>query len=72
MVVLTSSDSVSFTVSKEVAERSVLIKNLLEDVGESDQPIPLPNVTSKVLEKVNVNRKAKKHMKLTCFAYLGY
>ncbi|KAL0077288.1 E3 ubiquitin ligase complex SCF subunit sconC [Phycomyces blakesleeanus] len=49
---LLSSDSDSFTVDKEVAERSVLIKNMLEDIGESDAPIPLPNVTAKVLKKV--------------------
>ncbi|RKP09430.1 E3 ubiquitin ligase SCF complex Skp subunit [Thamnocephalis sphaerospora] len=52
MVVLTSSDNVEFTVDKDVAERSVLIKNMLEDVGESDHAIPLPNVTGKVLSKV--------------------
>jgi len=52
MVQLTSSDSESFVVDKDVAERSILIKNMLEDVGESDSPIPLPNVTSKVLKKV--------------------
>ncbi|KAG5458269.1 MAG: S-phase kinase-associated protein 1A-like protein [Olpidium bornovanus] len=53
MVVLQSSDDELFTVSKEVAERSVLIKNMIEDVGESDEsPIPLPNVNSQVLKKV--------------------
>lgn len=74
---LLSSDSEEFKVDKEVAERSVLIKNMLEgkkiksaennqreksrlktriflilDIGDSDAPIPLPNVTSKVLGKV--------------------
>ncbi|KAJ3342088.1 hypothetical protein HDU93_003304 [Gonapodya sp. JEL0774] len=38
-------------VDKEVADRSVLLKNMLEDVGESDKPIPLPNVTGRVLKK---------------------
>ncbi|KZS88431.1 E3 ubiquitin ligase SCF complex, Skp subunit [Sistotremastrum niveocremeum HHB9708] len=52
MVLLVTSDNEQFTVEKKVAERSVLIKNMLEDVGESDQPIPLPNVTSSVLKKV--------------------
>ncbi|OBZ69090.1 Suppressor of kinetochore protein 1 [Grifola frondosa] len=52
MVLLVTSDNEQFTVDKEVAERSVLIKNMLEDVGESDQPIPLPNVSSSVLKKV--------------------
>ncbi|KAI9013948.1 E3 ubiquitin ligase complex SCF subunit sconC [Phycomyces nitens] len=51
-VQLLSSDNDSFTVDKEVAERSVLIKNMLEDIGERDAPIPLPNVTAKVLKKV--------------------
>ncbi|KAF8511017.1 E3 ubiquitin ligase SCF complex Skp subunit [Hysterangium stoloniferum] len=52
MVILKTSDEVSFTVEKEVVIRSVLIQNMLEDIGESDQPIPLPNVTSSVLKKV--------------------
>ncbi|OZJ03868.1 E3 ubiquitin ligase complex SCF subunit sconC [Bifiguratus adelaidae] len=51
-VTLTSSDHEPFIVDKDVAERSVLIKNMLEDVGETDAPIPLPNVNSKVLQKV--------------------
>ncbi|KAI7871132.1 E3 ubiquitin ligase complex SCF subunit sconC [Spinellus fusiger] len=49
---LLSSDSEPFVIDKEVAERSVLIKNMLEDIGESDASIPLPNVTAKVLKKV--------------------
>ncbi|KAI8063202.1 E3 ubiquitin ligase complex SCF subunit sconC [Gongronella butleri] len=49
---LLSSDTEEFTVAKDVAERSMLIKNMLEDVGESDSPIPLPNVTAKILRKV--------------------
>ncbi|KEP52449.1 E3 ubiquitin ligase complex SCF subunit SconC protein [Rhizoctonia solani 123E] len=52
MVILVTSDNEQFNVDKDVAERSVLIKNMLEDVGESDQPIPLPNVSSSVLKKV--------------------
>ncbi|KAI9034161.1 Skp1 family, dimerization domain-containing protein [Hyaloraphidium curvatum] len=51
-ITLTSSDSVAFTVEREVAERSVLLKNMLEDVGESDAPIPLPNVSGSILKKV--------------------
>ncbi|KAJ1559118.1 hypothetical protein HK405_011942 [Cladochytrium tenue] len=51
-VKLTSSDGQEFSVDKAVAERSVLLKNMLEDVGDSDTPIPLPNVTGKILEKV--------------------
>ena len=72
MVLLVTSDNEQFHADKEVVERSVLIKNMLEgvlyatscidmelslislwlDVGESDQPIPLPNVSSSVLRKV--------------------
>ncbi|KAJ3191484.1 hypothetical protein HK101_007666 [Irineochytrium annulatum] len=52
MVVLTSQDAQSFTVEKSVAERSMLLKNMLEDVGETDAPIPLPNVTGRILNKV--------------------
>jgi len=50
---LLSSDQVEIPVEKEVAERSILIKNMLEDVGEiSDQAIPIPNVNEAVLRKV--------------------
>ncbi|ELU45033.1 S-phase kinase-associated protein 1A-like protein [Rhizoctonia solani AG-1 IA] len=42
MVVLVTSDNEQFNVDKDVAEH----------VGESDQPIPLPNVSSSVLKKV--------------------
>ncbi|KAG6820858.1 hypothetical protein H0H93_010685 [Arthromyces matolae] len=70
MVLLVTSDNEQFQTDRDIAERSVLIKNMLEglsflikpvsyhsfspytDVGESDQPIPLPNVSSSVLKKV--------------------
>ncbi|GAA5822631.1 hypothetical protein JCM10212_004343 [Sporobolomyces blumeae] len=51
-VKLVSSDNEEFEVEKDVAVRSVLVKNMLEDVGESDHPIPLPNVSASVLKKV--------------------
>ncbi|GAA5827357.1 hypothetical protein JCM5353_007555 [Sporobolomyces roseus] len=51
-VKLTSSDNEEFVVGRDVATRSVLVKNMLEDVGESDHPIPLPNVSASVLKKV--------------------
>ncbi|KAL7751910.1 hypothetical protein RI367_002432 [Sorochytrium milnesiophthora] len=67
MVVLTSSDGVAFTVDRAIAERSVLLKNMLDDIGagnddgaegaadeaaENQTPIPIPNVLSRVLKKV--------------------
>ncbi|KAK6496176.1 hypothetical protein TWF481_002200 [Arthrobotrys musiformis] len=52
-ITLLSSDNVELKVDKEVAERSILIKNMLEDVGETpDQAIPIPNVNEGVLRKV--------------------
>ncbi|KAJ3086889.1 suppressor of kinetochore protein mutant [Quaeritorhiza haematococci] len=53
MVKLNSSDGQEFTVAKEIACQSVLIKNMIEDVGEAeDQAIPLPNVNGPILSKV--------------------
>lgn len=52
-VILSSSDNEDFKIDKEIAKKSVLIKNMLEDIGDdSDAPIPLPNVNAKVLQKV--------------------
>jgi S-phase kinase-associated protein 1 len=52
MVKFTSSDKQEFSISKEVASMSVLIRNLLQDIGEdSDMPIPLPNVSGHILAK---------------------
>ncbi|KAJ3114583.1 suppressor of kinetochore protein mutant [Phlyctochytrium bullatum] len=53
MVRLTSSDGQEFNVSKEIACQSILIRNMLDDVGDADdQPIPLPNVSGPILAKV--------------------
>jgi len=52
-VELQSSDGVKKVVDKDVAERSVLIKNMIEDLGDpTSGAIPIPNVTSNVLNKV--------------------
>ncbi|OLN81573.1 E3 ubiquitin ligase complex SCF subunit scon-3 [Colletotrichum chlorophyti] len=51
-----SNDGVVITVDRIVAERSMLIKNMLEDVGDDsispENPIPIPNVNEAVLRKV--------------------
>ncbi|KIM77970.1 hypothetical protein PILCRDRAFT_824953 [Piloderma croceum F 1598] len=52
MIMLVSSDDVLFEVDREIAERSSVIRQMLEVIGEQDQEIPLPNVSSDVLEKV--------------------
>ncbi|KAL2917510.1 suppressor of kinetochore protein mutant [Polyrhizophydium stewartii] len=52
-ITLASQDAQQFKVDKEIAERSMLLKNMLEDVGDSpDTAIPLPNVTGRILRKV--------------------
>ncbi|SCZ93555.1 BZ3500_MvSof-1268-A1-R1_Chr6-3g08736 [Microbotryum saponariae] len=53
-ITLSTSDNETFKVEKDVANRSVLIKNMIEDLGETDHPIPLPNVSSNVLKKVSL------------------
>lgn len=50
-VKLRSSDEEMFDVEQEVANQSTMIRNMIEDTG-IDCPIPLPNVTSKILAKV--------------------
>ncbi|KEZ42938.1 hypothetical protein SAPIO_CDS5385 [Scedosporium apiospermum] len=53
---LASNDGVVQEVDRVVAERSMLIKNMLDDLGDSaiskDNPIPIPNVNDAVLRKV--------------------
>lgn len=51
-VILSSSDNEEFKIDKVVAQKSVLIKNMLEDISDYDAPIPLPNVTAKILGKI--------------------
>lgn len=58
MVLLTTSDNEHFTVERDIAEQSVLIKQMIEDIGETDMPIPLPNVSSSVLAKVRAGAYA--------------
>ena len=45
-VKLQSSDNQILTVEKDVAERSILIKNMIDDVGDEaiTEAIPIPNV----------------------------
>ncbi|KAI1187221.1 E3 ubiquitin ligase complex SCF subunit scon-3 [Nemania serpens] len=53
-ITLQSNDNHLIAVERAVAERSLLIKNMLEDLGEGvlDQVVPIPNVTESVLRKV--------------------
>jgi S-phase kinase-associated protein 1 len=53
---LASNDNATIEVERAVAERSMLIKNLLDDTGDdaisASNPIPIPNVNEAVLRKV--------------------
>ncbi|KAF2024876.1 putative E3 ubiquitin ligase complex SCF subunit sconC [Setomelanomma holmii] len=50
---LTTSDNQPMKVERKVAERSILIKNLLEDLGgDNNEAIPIPNVNEAVMKKV--------------------
>ncbi|GAM82061.1 hypothetical protein ANO11243_000400 [Dothideomycetidae sp. 11243] len=52
-VILVSSDNVQIQTERSVAERSMLIKNMLEDLGNpGEEPIPIMNVSESVLRKV--------------------
>ncbi|KAJ3315305.1 hypothetical protein HDV04_003698 [Boothiomyces sp. JEL0838] len=51
-VKLKTSDEVEYILQKDVVTQSHLIKNMLMDLDISDAVIPLPNVSSKILEIV--------------------
>ncbi|CZT05299.1 hypothetical protein WAI453_005096 [Rhynchosporium graminicola] len=53
-ITLISNDGIPIEVEKAVAEKSMLIKNMMEDLGEGaiDTPVPIPNVNESVLKKV--------------------
>jgi len=53
MITVVTNDDVEIEIDRKVAERSILIKNLLEDLGgESGEHIPIPNVNEAVMRKV--------------------
>uniref|UniRef100_A0A803LSS5 SKP1-like protein n=1 Tax=Chenopodium quinoa TaxID=63459 RepID=A0A803LSS5_CHEQI len=51
-IILKSADNEHFEVDEKAAMLSQTIKNLIEDIGESNDPIPLPNVSSAILSKI--------------------
>jgi len=53
-LILQSSDGEDIPVDKDVAERALLVKNMLGDLGEEamTEPIPIINVNAAVLKKV--------------------
>ncbi len=64
-VKLESSDEQIFEIPREIAEVSVTVKHMLDDVdADSDAAIPLPNVTGKILSKV--------HTRFDLPSYIGW
>jgi len=55
-ITLSSNDGVLIEVDRAVAERSMLIKNMLDDLGDDavkdNTPVPIPNVNEAVLRKI--------------------
>lgn len=49
---LLSSDGQTFDVDKSVACESITIMHMIEDMGDTGAPIPLPNVSSEYLARV--------------------
>eukprot|EP01101_Sappina_pedata_P008848 TRINITY_DN4993_c1_g1_i1.p1 TRINITY_DN4993_c1_g1~~TRINITY_DN4993_c1_g1_i1.p1 ORF type:complete len:172 (-),score=83.35 TRINITY_DN4993_c1_g1_i1:165-647(-) len=49
---LQSVDEQEFEVERSVAEMSITVKNMLDDIPDGDNTIPLPNVTGKILAKI--------------------
>ena len=50
-VILQSQEGQEFKVEVKIAKLSETMKNLIEDIG-IEEPIPVPNVTGKILSKV--------------------
>ena len=45
IIKVATSDGVTIETERDIAERSILIKNLLEDLGvDNEEAIPIPNV----------------------------
>ncbi|POS85645.1 E3 ubiquitin ligase SCF complex, partial [Erysiphe pulchra] len=53
-ITLVSNDGASITIDTQVAIKSILIKNMIEDLGDavSENDVPIPNVNEAVLKKV--------------------
>ncbi|RQM04900.1 hypothetical protein DH86_00002697 [Scytalidium sp. 3C] len=53
-ITLVSNDNFAIEVDRQVAERSMLIKNMMDDLGEeaASTEVPIPNVNESVLKKV--------------------
>ncbi|KAJ1943258.1 hypothetical protein FBU59_002965 [Linderina macrospora] len=52
MVKLVSAEGAVIDVDRDIIEQSALIRNILQDVGDTGDPIPVPNVSGPILSKV--------------------
>ena len=52
IIKLTSNDGESFEVDQEVAKKSEVIREMLENCDDCSESVPLPNISSSQLEKV--------------------
>lgn len=48
---LVAADGAVFTVERSVAQQSVVLKHLLVDLGETNAPVPIQNVSGPILSK---------------------
>ncbi len=51
-VSLMTQDGTPFTLDREIAFRSVTIRNMVEDVGEEMEHIPLPNIDARIFSRI--------------------
>lgn len=51
-IILLSSDNKEIKVEKQIIEKSILIKNMIEDIEDDESAIPIPNVNENILQKV--------------------
>ncbi|KAJ1998659.1 hypothetical protein H4R26_005377 [Coemansia thaxteri] len=52
MIKLTTAEGAVISVERDIIEQSGTIRNILSDVGSSDKPIPVPNVSGPILTKI--------------------
>ncbi|EKX73059.1 conserved hypothetical protein [Theileria equi strain WA] len=52
LVTLVSSEGVSCSVNRDVICMSNVIKNILSEIDDESEPIPLPNIKTRVLNKI--------------------
>ncbi|KAJ2826433.1 hypothetical protein FBU31_003442 [Coemansia sp. 'formosensis'] len=52
MIKLMTAEGAVISVERDIIEQSGTIRNILSDVGSTDKPIPVPNVSGPILSKI--------------------